>query len=300
MIGTVTLNPAVDKTYETGRVILGDVNRMRSAVNVAGGKGINVAKLLRQFHLNVAALGFLGGYTGRMIEDTCMKLGVECHFTRIKGETRSSINILGDDGYVTEILEPGPMITEKEYRNFLQEFEYCAEHCEIMVLSGSAPGGIPGNIYAQLIEICRFYSKRVILDTSGELLREGIKASPYLIKPNKKELEYLTGRKLSGQEEIVSAARELVEGGIQKAVVSLGAEGLLYVDAGQVISKPAKKVKVVNTVGCGDSVVAALCMSELAGEDPEMMMQKAAALSAAHATTGENGNLPIQTYMDLL
>lgn len=300
MIGTVTLNPAVDKTYETGRLILGDVNRMRSAVNVSGGKGINVAKILRQFHLNVAALGFLGGYTGRMIEDTCMKLAMDCHFTRIGGDTRSSINILGDDGYVTEILEPGPQITEKEYQNFLQEFEYCAEQCEIMVLSGSIPRGLPRNIYAQLIQVCSGYGKKVLLDTSGEALREGIKASPYLIKPNKKELEYLTGRKLTNQEDIIQAARKLIAEGIQKIVVSLGAEGLIYVDAEQVIPIPAKKVKVVNTVGCGDSVVAALCMSVLTDEEPEMMMQKAVALSAAHATTGENGSIPMQTYLDLL
>lgn len=300
MIVTVTLNPAVDKTYNTDSVRLGDVNRMRSAFSVAGGKGINVAKILRQFHLPVAVMGFLGGYSGRMIEDTMSKMGAECHFTRTKKDTRTSINILGDDGYVTELLEPGPDISEKELDNFLKEFEYCLEGGELFVLSGSVPGGVPLDIYARLIRRCREEKRKVFLDTSGELLREGIKEKPYLVKPNKKELEYIAGRKLTDREDVIGEAKKLVEQGIEKVVVSLGREGLVYADRERVLFEPAKAVKAVNTVGCGDSVVASLCMSEVSGDDCQLALRKAAALAAANATTRETAMIPLNNYLDLL
>lgn len=300
MILTVTLNPAVDKTCEAGRLLPGEVNRMASAFSVAGGKGINVTRVLRQFHLPVAAAGFLGGYSGRMIEDTVMSLGAECHFTRIKGETRTNINILGDDGYVTELLEPGPEITEKELENFKKEFMYCLEQCKLVVFSGSAPKGLPADIYAKLIARCKAEGRKTVLDTSGQLLKEGALAKPYLLKPNKGELEFLVGRKLPDREAIAQEAKRLVEGGIGKVVVSLGAEGLLYVDRENVLFEPAREVKAVNTVGCGDSVVASLVMSELAGESPDIAMKKAAALSAANAVTRESGSIPMHIYLELL
>lgn len=300
MILTVTLNPAVDKTCELGRMIPGEVNRMRKAFSVAGGKGINVTKVLRQFHLPVAAMGFLGGYSGRMIEDEMIKEGVECHFTRIKKNTRTSTNILSDDGYVTEFLEPGPDISEKELANFRKELEYCLEQCDIVVLSGSLPGNVPQELYAQLVERCRAEYKKVILDASGIPFKLGVAAKPYLIKPNRKELEFLVGRKLPDRASIEKEAKELVAGGISKVLVSMGNDGLLYVDKNTVLYEPAKEVEIVNTVGCGDCVVASFAMSELAGEDAEIAVKKASALAAANATTSESGRIPMNTYIELL
>lgn len=300
MIVTVTLNPAVDKTCEIGRIMLGDVNRIRSTSSVAGGKGINVAKILRQFHLPCAAMGFIGGYSGRFIEDAMLKTGAECHFTRVKGNTRTNTNIIADDGYVTELLDPGPEISEKELENFMKEFEYCLEEGELFVLSGSAPSGVPLDIYSTLIERCKAEKRKVFLDTSGELLREGIKAKPYLIKPNKKELEYICGRKLADRDDIIQEARKLNEFGIEKVIVSLGSNGLLYVDRKRVLFEQAKRVKTLNTVGCGDSVVASFAMSEIAGEDMELAMKKAIALSAANATTLDAAVIPMSTYLELL
>ena len=135
MILTVNLNPAVDKICEAEKVCPGQVNRLKSAERVAGGKGINVTKILRQFHLPVAAVGFLGGDAGKLIEDAMEELGVECHFTKIKGQTRTNVNILAADGQVTEILEPGPRITEKELGEFRKQFMGCLEFCRLVVLS---------------------------------------------------------------------------------------------------------------------------------------------------------------------
>lgn len=300
MVLTVTLNPAVDKTCELETLLPGEVNRLEKSASVAGGKGINVTKVLRQFHMPVSAVGFLGGSGGRLIEDAMEKMGVECHFTSIKGETRTNVNILAKDGTVTEILEPGPKIDSEELADFRKQFTGCLERCEWVVLSGSVPLGVPEDIYGQLILECHKAGRRVCLDASGEILREGIKAKPHMVKPNKKELEYLAGGPIQGYENLASEAKKLVEGGVGKVILSLGAEGLMYVDGQQVLYEAARKVEAVNTVGCGDTVVASLCMSQLAGEEPDILLKKASAMAAANALTRENGRIPMERYLDLL
>ena len=300
MILTVSLNPAVDRTCRLGVLYPGNVNRMDSAVNVAGGKAVNVTKVLRQFRMPVASVGFLGGAGGTLILDTLEQLGVECHFTKIAGETRMTINVLEENGRVTEFLEPGPMILSGELKQFIKQFTGCLDNCELVVLSGSLPQGVPTDIYASLIKLCHMSGCQVILDSSGEALRQGVLAGPDLVKPNKKELEILSGRHLDSREEIVRAARELLKFGVCSVVVSLGGEGLFWVDGERELFREAKKVKAVNTVGCGDTVVASLSMSLLAKEGVEMAMDKAAAMAGANASTEENGIIPIDVYLDLL
>lgn len=300
MILTVSLNPAVDKICELDKINPGQVNRLKSTMNVAGGKSINVTKILRQFHMPVMAVGFLGGSGGKLIAGTMEELGVECHFTEIAGQTRTNLNILAADGSVTEILEPGPVIREKELEHFRKQFSGALELCRMVVLSGSVPEGVPTDIYAELIRECKAYGCKVLLDGSGEALWQGVQAGPDLLKPNLRELEVLLGKKLESQESFLEETCRLCSDGVERLVVSLGSQGLFYRDAQGYVYQPAKEVKVVNTVGCGDTVVAALCMSELAGDDAETAMQKAAAMAAANATTRENGQIPMSTYLELL
>lgn len=300
MILTVSLNPAVDRTCRLGALQPGAVNRMDSAVSVAGGKAVNVTKVLRQFRMPVAAVGFLGGAGGTLIQDALEQMGVECHFTTIAGETRTTTNVLEENGRVTELLEPGPMIKGEELKQFVKQFTGCLDGCELVVLSGSLPKGVPTDIYASLIKLCHMSGCQVILDSSGEALRQGVQAGPDLVKPNKKELEFLAGRNLGSREEIVLAARELLKFGVGSVVVSLGSEGLFWVDGEKALFRAAKKVQVVNTVGCGDTVVASLSMSFLAKEEVEMAMDKAAAMAGANASTGENGDIPVNVYLNLL
>jgi len=300
MILTVCLNPAVDKTCTTDTLQVGEVNRLSSAVCLAGGKGVNVAKVLRAFSMPVAMVGFLGGMGGKLIEETLESLGVEDYCTRIKNHTRTNVNILGTDGKVTEILEPGPVISGKELLEFRKQFLGCLELCEFVVLSGSMPEGVPTDFYAQLIRECHMAGCKVILDASGEALRQGVLAGPDLVKPNKKELEFLAGRALNGLEDIKTEAQKILDQGVSKVVVSLGKEGLLYVDREQEQFMEAKKVKAVSTVGCGDTVVASICMSEISEEEPETALQKAVALAAANAMNAENGKISMEDYFELL
>lgn len=300
MILTVTLNPAVDKTYTAGELITGHVNRMRTVMSIAGGKGINVTKVLRQYGYPVCATGFLGGYAGNFIEDYLQKQQVMCQFVRVDGETRSNMNILADNGYVTEILEPGPAIGEEKLQQFLDKYEKLLSNCELVIMSGSVESGLPEDIYAVLIEKARMKGIKTMLDTNGESLRKGIEAKPYLIKPNQKELEYIVGHKLVNREAVVDAALSLHADGVAHVVVSMGKKGLLSVDGGKVFFAKAGKVSVLNTVGCGDSVVASYAMSIIEKERNEEALKRAAAISSANATTLISGDIPKDTAEELL
>ena len=299
MITTVTLNPAVDKTCTAERLIPGQVNRMQSVKNIAGGKGINVTKVLLQFGCQVCAMGFFGGYTGTFIEESVKNLGAECLFTHVAGETRCNTNILSEDGYVTEVLETGPVISEKELAVFVSEYKNVLEKSDYIVLSGSVPAGVPETIYKDLILLAKEAGKRVLLDSSGAYLKEGVSAVPFMVKPNVKELEVLTGRKLRSREEVIHAALTLAEKGIEHVMVSMGDKGLLYVCGQEIFFAKAPKVTAVNTVGCGDSAVASFVMSMLAGDEKEAVVKRAVAVSAANATTLESAVIPVETMEEL-
>lgn len=297
MILTVSCNPAIDKTYNTSNVMIGQVNRMRDLVSIPGGKAVNVTKVLRQFDAHVTATGFIGGYTGEFIEERLRDMGVNTSFTTIRGLTRSNMNIIGDDGYVTEILEPGPKILSFEREDFMDRFRELVKISEYVVLSGSLTEGLSEDFYAKLIKICNESGSKVFLDASGEPLKRGIEAVPYCIKPNRRELEYAVGKKLTTEAEIIQAAYEYVKNGISKVVVSMGDKGLLQITKTKVIKAVPPHIKKVNTVGCGDCVVAAMILGMIQGLDDEDIMKFAAGVSAANATTLESGMIP-QDKMD--
>ena len=297
---TVTLNPAVDKTYTTQGLIVGNVNRMRTVMNIAGGKGVNVTKILRQYEYEVGAVGFLGGYSGRFIEEELERRGVECRFVHVEGETRSNINILADDGYVTEILEPGPTISDEQQDAFLKRYDALLRECGLVVLSGSVALGLDSDIYEKLIVRAVEESVPVYLDSSGEGMRRGLRAKPQLIKPNWKELEYIVGHRLKKREEIIESAQFLRSMGIDRVIVSMGRKGLLSVTEQGVLHAKPPKIDAVNTVGCGDSVVASYAMSYMKGETEEQAIVRACAVSAANATTVVSANIPLETAEDFM
>lgn len=298
MIATVTLNPAVDKTLNASRIVLGAVNRMDDVSNIAGGKGINVAKVLRQYGEEVTALGFLGGYSGALIADTVKKIGVNDNFTRVSGETRTSINVISEDGYVTELLEPGPTILSKELDSFMETYRTTVEECDIIILSGSIPVGVKSSIYADMINYANSCGKKVLLDTSGEALKKGMYARPFMMKPNMKELESLMGRKIQGMQEVSEAAVQIVEWGVPNVLVSMGAKGIFYAKEGadeiETYYVPAPNVRAVNTVGSGDSAVAAFAIALRNGLNPADTLKKCVAISAANTLSKENGVIDLE------
>lgn len=300
MILTVTCNPAIDKTYNTARLMTGQVNRMRDLLNLPGGKGINVTKVLNQFGAEVTATGFLGGYTGEFIETALAKMNVAVEFTKIRNMTRTNMNIISDDGYITEILEPGPHIAAFEKDRFLDNFKKLAPKSQCVVMSGSLTDGLPDDFYARLISICNEAEVKVFLDTRGEALKLGAEEKPYCVKVDRKELEYMMGRKLSTEAEIIQAAYSYVKKGVVKVIVSMKEKGILEITKKKVIKAVPPRVKAVNTVGSGDSVVAAMVLGMLQGLSEEDTMQFAAGICAANATTLESGMIPRDTMEELV
>lgn len=299
MIITVTLNPAVDKTITLSRMVQGQVNRAGTVRNVAGGKGINVGKVLLQYRYPVTMLGFLGGHTGSFIEAEVKKLGASCHFTHIEGETRTSINVLEESGYVTEILEPGPVIVQDSLLSLQESLTRNVSAGDWVVFSGSAPEGVPVQIYDMLITAVKKLGARTVLDTSGNFLKEGVGALPYFMKPNAKELESLVGKRLGDIRAVRDAAHAIVQSGIGHVMVSLGERGMVYVCGEQAWYADAPKVAVKNTVGSGDSAVAAFVMAMEQKLSAEDTLRLCVAVSAANTTTLENAVIP-QAYAEQL
>lgn len=256
---TVTLNPCIDKTITIDIFAYGGLNRAKSIRADVGGKGINVAKVLRNFGASVFACGMIAGKQGLEVTDYLDKQGILHSFTTAEGEIRTNYKIVDSSSRITtEINEPG-------FHAALEDVEACIENIvaalpsvDIMVLSGSVPMGVDANIYKRLIEIAKGYDVKVILDADGDKLKLGIEALPYAIKPNLFEFEKLLGIKLDCHDKIISASRKYIEKGIRMVIISMGAEGAVFVSDCEtyIVTPPAIDCK--STVGAGDSMVAAL------------------------------------------
>lgn len=299
MITTVTLNVAVDKAYRVNDLNKGELNRVKTCINTPGGKGLNVAKVVKICGEEVLATGFTGGHVGAYVEEMLNEEKVSNHFIHIKGETRSCINIISNDGISTEILEPGAPVGKEEIEKLLTEFPKLIEKSSVITISGSIPQGVETDIYGKLISIAKEKKKKVILDTSGELLKEGIKACPTMIKPNSDEIEALLGISIRNREEVIESAKKLQSTGIEIVVVSLGSEGALVVTEDSVYHGKPPKITPVNTIGCGDSMVAAFAVGFARGYKIEDTLKYAVAVSAANALTMKTGSFHTEEMEEL-
>lgn len=284
MIYTVTLNPALDKTVEIPSLTVDAVNRITSMRTDPGGKGINVSKVIQKLGGASVAAGILGGDTGRAILSALTEMGLTTLFHFVEGETRTNMKIIDPDNHTnTDINEPGVTVSEEILEKLLEELLAKVTKEDIVVISGSMPKGSPKDTYYTWTKAFREKGAKVILDADGDLLKSGLKASPYLIKPNNHELGALTGRALETPEEIAETAAELMkEYGIGKVVVSMGGDGAVYVTKDKTIYAEGLKVPVGSTVGAGDSVVAALAVSEEEGKTLEETVRLSTAVGAAN------------------
>ena len=284
MIYTVTLNPALDKTVEMPSLTVDAVNRITSMRTDPGGKGINVSKVIQKLGGASVAAGILGGDTGRAILSALTEMGLTTLFHFVEGETRTNMKIIDPDNHTnTDINEPGVTVSEEILEKLLEELLAKVTKEDIVVISGSMPKGSPKDTYYTWTKAFREKGAKVILDADGDLLKAGLKASPYLIKPNNHELGALTGRALETPEEIAETAAELMkEYGIGKVVVSMGGDGAVYVTKDKTIYAVGLKVPVGSTVGAGDSVVAALAVSEEEGKTLEETVRLSMAVGAAN------------------
>lgn len=291
MIKTVTLNPAVDKTVEVNNFTVGTVNRISAVRLDAGGKGINVAKVLRVLNGHCLALGILAGRNGHFIKEHLDKWGIPNDFVFTAGETRTNLKAVDPIGRTfTDINEPGVEIPTADLE--LLERKIFADLAQggILVLSGSVPAKTDPGLYKDWIEQAEKAGARTILDADGKLLQEGIKARPFLIKPNLHELEQLLNSRLVGPDAIAAAAQGLLATGINMMVVSMGAEGAVFVQKERALYAEALPVEPKSTVGAGDAMVAALSLALAEGYTLEKTVTLAMATSAAQVMTA--GTLP--------
>lgn len=256
MIYTITLNPALDRTIWVKTLQSDDANRIQKEEKFAGGKGIDVSRVLTHLGVPNRALGFLGGYAGMEAEGMLLQEGVYCDFTGIANETRTNIvvNVEADKRQIL-FSARGPEVNPAELTAFFRKLENLHAP-QFVSISGSLPPNLSPVIYARSIETLKARGARVLLDTDGENLKIGISGRPHIIKPNIHELGRLTGKKLSELPEIVAAARETQQAGVETVLVSMGARGILLVSESETLLAVPPAVKVVNTIGAGDSAVA--------------------------------------------
>lgn len=265
-IATVTLNPAIDQTASIPHFTAGTVNRVEWEQSDPGGKGVNVASFLADFGYRVAVTGFLGSGNPTLFEELFAHKRIEDCLVRIPGRTRTNIKIVDEaQQRVTDINFPGQTGTVEAIATLAQNILALMARYDWFVLSGSVPAGIPTDLYRELIGLLKAQGKRVVLDTSGEPLRQGVSAAPYAIKPNIDELQELVDRRLDSEVDLLQAARQLLRTGISCVVVSMGRRGALFVeaDAGVLVTPPTVTVK--STVGAGDAMVAGLVVGKLRG-----------------------------------
>lgn len=290
MILTVTLNAAIDKRYVVEGFQIGEVNRVKECAYTPGGKGLNVSKPAAIAGAEVVATGFVGGHAGDYIEDSLSPFHVKSAFYHLKAESRSCINIWDEVNKVqTEFLEPGFTVTKEDFWGFQEKFEKLVQNADVVTMSGSVPKGLDGNAYQELVRIVKNAGKKVILDTSGNLLEMGIEACPTMIKPNIDEIRMLTGKTCDNMEDMIEAAEEIHRRGVEVVAVSLGGEGSFLVCDEGIYQAKVPKINAVNTVGCGDSMIAGFAIGFSEGLPIEEVLRKASAISAAAALREETG-----------
>lgn len=299
MIITVTLNPAVDKVMIINDFKVGSVNRISEIMVEAGGKGINVSKTISSIGGRSKAIGILAGPSGSFIEKSLESMNIDSEFINVDGETRTNIKIIDTiKNVVTDINEPGPIVSHEVISKFSKLLFDVLKKDDLLVLTGSASQGIDTNIYNSLIKKAKASGIRCILDADGELLKNGIEAGPYLVKPNINELERLYGVQTNSIDEVIELAKRILANGTEIVAVSMGEKGAVFVANSWVAVAEGIKTKVKSTVGAGDSMVAALSYGIHQKLELETMLKLAIACSTA--TVMIYGNQPSKAAIDSL
>ena len=290
MITVITFNPSIDRLYKLDQLEVGSVQRANFVNPTAGGKGLNVSKVLKKLGEDINCIGFLGGFNGDYIKSELDKLGIESKFTPINGETRICLNIIDKQGVSTEILESGPQIDQLEIEDFEKNLDEILENTTVLVASGSLAKGLPKDYYLRIGNICREKNIRFILDASGDSLKLALDSKPYLIKPNTDELEALTNIKINNVDDAIIAARRLLAEGVENVCVSMGKDGMILLNENELYVAKIPKIDVINTVGSGDSCIAGFALGTLKGYDFEttLKLSNACGMSnAMHLATGD-------------
>ncbi len=282
MIATITLNPSIDQHLVVPHLLKDDTNRAISVSIHAGGKGANVSRVVRELGGPTRAYALQAGLMGKFWASELAKLDVAFTAYRVAGETRIN-TVFTDiqDSTQTRVSAPGPVISEKDQRLFLQKLLHVRPRPSFWVIGGNPSRGMDPTIYQRYVAALQTAGTPCILDADNEYLRHAVKAGPCIIKPNEFEVQRLVGQKLTKVADYRRAAVSLVSSGIRIVVVSLGAEGALFVSKNEAFQILGISVPVKSKVGAGDSLLGGLAL----GLYRKMSLEKAAALGVAASTS---------------
>lgn len=301
MILTVTMNPSIDTSYQLDHLVLDDVNRVVPR-KTAGGKGLNVSRVLVQLGDDVLATGLLGGHMGAFLEDRMDDDGIPHDFTKIAGESRICIAVLAD-GDQTEFLESGPEVSAEELERFLAHFRELAgrEDCACVTISGSLPRGVEAGTYAQMVAACVELGRPVLLDTSGAALDAALAAEvkPTLIKPNLTEINGLLGTSYT-PDDLPALQAELAGDprfkGIEWVVVTMGGAGAVAFHEGTGYRVVMPSIPAVNATGSGDSTIAGFAHAIARGADDDEVLRCGNTCGKLNAMDPQTGHLVIDRW----
>ena len=263
---TMTLNPCIDRTVYMESFEVGATNIVKKVIEEAAGKGINVAIGLNHLQVPVKALGFA------YIEDADKLYGkldaekIPYSFVEVEGRLRVNQKLFDESkSEMTECNEKGMSVAEEDVEKLLQHVKTELSDASVLVLSGSVPPGVNKDIYTVMTTMANEAGVKVILDASGELLLEGVKAKPYLIKPNKEEFEKSFGCIKEDKFD------ELLGYGVRYICLSLGSEGAKMISKEGICSRPAINVPIRSLQGAGDAMVAGLCKAIYEKKEEKML-----------------------------
>lgn len=255
MVYTVTLNPALDYVMKLKALRTDDINRTDGEEIYYGGKGINVSVILTQLGIPNTALGFLGGFTGKKLEEMLKNDSISCDFNYLKnGDTRINVKIKADKEI--DLNACGPEITKEDMQSFLRKLDGIKSG-DYLILAGSIPNTLPDDIYEQILERVGDRNINCVVDATGDLLKNVLKYKPFLIKPNHHELGDLFSVQIKSDGDIVKYSKMLQEAGAKNVLVSMAKDGAILTDENGCVHRIGNaKGKLINSVGCGDSMVA--------------------------------------------
>ncbi|TYK99519.1 1-phosphofructokinase [Streptococcus dysgalactiae] len=280
MIYTVTLNPSIDFIVRIDQLNLGSVNRMVSDDKFAGGKGINVSRVLQRLGVGNTATGFLGGFTGHFIEDSLKNEGIETAFVKVDQDTRINVKIKSQEE--TEINGQGPMISQEQLEALKAKLSQLTSD-DTVVFAGSTPANLGNAVYKELIPLVRKSGAQVVCDFEGQPLLDALANNPLLVKPNNHELEAIFGVPLNSLNDVETYARRILEMGAQHVLISMAGDGaLLVTEEATYFAKPIKG-QVKNSVGAGDSMVAGFTGEFVKSKDPVEALKWGVACGTATA-----------------
>lgn len=295
MIYTVTLNPSIDYIVRLDKVVVGSVNRMTSDDKFAGGKGINVSRILQRLGVENTATGFLGGFTGKFVEDGLKAEAIATKFVQVDQDTRINVKIKADDE--TEINGTGPQISPDQLAQ-LEAILSGLSAEDTVVFAGSAPANLGNQVYNRLIPVAKEAGAQVVCDFEGQTLLDALNYQPLLVKPNNHELEAIFNVKLDGLADVEKYAREILAKGAQNVIISMAGDGaLLVTPEAAYFAKPIKG-QVKNSVGAGDSMVAGFTGEFVKSTDPIEALKWGVACGTSTAFSDDLANIDFikETY----